>query len=482
MALIVVLALISMTLGVSYALVRTQTAGVKVATNGRLRNAARQAALTGLSAGMRRISQTSWGGVGSTITGNVTTSDTYSVTYTAGDPDLGPSDPDAADEPYRVTLTAKGFAVDPTASSATTTYEIEQVVRLVPKQLAANPTMWNTMLGYVFYQTHAENLSVEIPLQIQGAMRWQGGLTTFCNEYPTTHSQRKKFLADLNAMRTNGYPDCRPFTGPIVMPTSATGVTNRGYLSDELGLTLTNSAAVTTTSWNHPGSMTTYKLFPGGPSYTVPTLDATVTNTTCQANAETNPAGLFYRNGDLTLGNNTTVVGTLIVSGNVTLSGTNVSIQPHSLSPLTGTTAIPQLPAIVASSQVRVASGANATVLGTVAAFDAFVSQGGTQNTRFDLKGNLVARNLDVQKRTEWDLGSFWWSLIWSFFNDQSEVAYLPVYCQAAANMQYTPQLTIAGPTGSVTRSWLSADTPVYAVGSGDAGLVWSVVRITEKH
>src|SRR5262245_7154373 len=78
MALILVLAFIAMTLGVSYALVRSQSAGVHVATNGRLMQEARQAAFSGLSAGMRRISQTSWAGVGTTITGNVSTSDSYS--------------------------------------------------------------------------------------------------------------------------------------------------------------------------------------------------------------------------------------------------------------------------------------------------------------------------------------------------------------------------------------------------------------------
>lgn len=485
MALVLVLALISLALGVSYSLVRVQTATVKTATNGRLSDAARQAAYTGLSAGLRRISQTSWGGIGSTVTGKVNATDTYGVTFAAGDTQLTTTAAAAADWPYRMTVTATGYAVDPTASGVTTTYRVEAVAQLVPKQLASNPAMWNTMLGYVFYQTDNAKLYVEIPLKIDGPQRWNGELKEFLKEYPTTHSQRQRYLSDLNAMRTNGYADCRPFTGPIVTLTSALSSTNRNYLTSSLGITLSNATVASTTNWSHPGTVTSYRLYPGGPSYDVPTLGSTISGTTLQADPRTNPAGLFYRNGDLTLGNNTTVVGTLIASGKVTMTGANVSLQPHSLSALTGTTASPQLPAVVAGADVRVAAGCDVAVRGVVASFGDFVSLGGSSDARLDFQGNLIARGLEVQKRNDWDLGSFWWSWLWSWFNSQSgspTIEYFPVYCQAAAGMNYTPALTIAGPSGSAIRQWFTNGTSVYAVGSGDAGLVWSVLRITDLH
>jgi hypothetical protein len=392
MALVLVLALISLTLGVSYALVRVQTSTVKTATNGRLTDAARQAALTGLSAGLRRISQTSWGGIGSTVTGNVNTTDTYGVTFTEGDPNLLDTDPDAADWPYRVTVTATGYAVDPTASGVTTTYKVEAVARLVPKQLSSNPSMWTMMLGYVYYQTGTDNNSVQLPVRITGTQRWNGTLSSFLTSYPTTTNQRQRYLSDLNAMRTNGYADCRPFNGPIVTLTSAMSTTNRNFLTSNLGVTLSNAAAASTTNWSHPGTVTTYKLYAGGTSYTVPTLGSTISNTTYQPSAKTNPAGLFFRNGDVAIGNNTTVVGTIISTGNVIITGTNVSLQPASLTPLTGTTSVPQLPAVVANSQFRISDGSYSTVRGTVAAFDSFTSLSGTQDTRLDFQGNLICR------------------------------------------------------------------------------------------
>lgn len=476
---LLVLALISLTLGVSYSMLRTQAAATSTSNNGKTQIGARQAALTGLSAGIRRISQTNWGGVGTTITGNLSGSDSFSVSYTAGDATLPTTGTAAQDNPFRVTLVSTGYSVDPSSSSVTTVYKVEAVLKLVPKALAANPSAWSTMTPYVFYQTNGDNISIELPLRITGSQQWQGGLTTFMSVYPTSVTMRNRYLSDLNAMRSNGYGDQRPFTGPINLPTANTTTTIRSQLTTSLGITLTNSTAVTVSNFTHPGSVTSYKLFAGGPSYTIPTLGATVSGTTLQPAPQTNPAGLYYRNGDLTLGNNTTVVGTLIVSGNTIISGTNVSIVSNTLTPLTGTTTAPSFPVIVSSDDVRVVAGSSSTIRGVVVTFDAFTSTAGTQDTTFDLQGNLIARTIVTEKRTEWDIGSAWWSILWSAFGNQSSSAYWPVYLNAVG-MGYTPRLTIDPSATPAVKQWFNKDVPVYAVGSGDAGLQWSVLRVTE--
>lgn len=476
---LLVLALISMTLGVSYSLLRTQAASTSTSNNGRTQIGARQAAWTGLSAGMRRMSQTSWNGVGTTITGNLSGSDSYSVSYTIGDAALPTTGTDAQDYPLSVTVVSTGYSVDPSASSVATTYKLEAVLKLVPRALPANPSPWSTMLPYTFYQTGSDNMSVELPLRITGPQRWQGGLTSFLSVYPTSANARNRYLSDLNAMRFNGYADCRPFSGPIQLPTANTSTTIRSQLTTSLGITLTNASAVTISNWTHPGNVTTYKMFAGGPSYTIPTLDATVSNTTLQPNPRTNPAGLFYRNGDLTLGNNATVVGTIIASADVIFSGTNVNVTAYSLAPLTGTSVAPSLPVIMAGDDVRVLAGSSSTVRGVVAVFDDFTSEAGTQNTTFDLAGNLIATLIDVQKRTEWDKGSTWWNFVYSLFGSQSSVDYWPVYT-SLLGLDYTPRLTIGPSTDPVVKQWFNGTSPVYAVGSGDAGLQWSVIRVTE--
>ncbi len=473
---ILVLGLIAMTMGVSYAMVRSQTSSGKMLLNRSLQTEAKEAALTGLSAAMRRISQTSWGGVGTSVTGKITGSASYTIAFAAGDASLATSD---TNYPYRVTITSTGYAVDPTASTVTTAYAASAVLQLTPQKLASNPSPWNTMLSYVFYQTNADNITVQLPLQISGTMRFQGGLTSFMSSYPYPSQASNRYISDLNSMRVSGFGDNRPFTGPILLPNSATTGTVRNQLSNNLGITTTNTSAVTTSNWAFPGTVTSYRLFTGGPSYDIPSLPSTVSGTSLGYDARTNPAGILFRNGDVTIGSNTTIVGTVICTGNVIISGTTVSMQPVSLAAISGTSATPQFPVIVANQQVRIVGGSSSVVRGTVAAFDKFVSLAGTQNTTFDMDGNLIARSIDVQARDEFNVGTTMWSNIWNAFGAQTAVSYLPVYTQLLG-MNYTPLLTISPPTGSVTRQWFTTNTPIYSVADGYAGLIWSVVRIVD--
>jgi hypothetical protein len=227
--------------------------------------------------------------------------------------------------------------------------------------------------------------------------------------------------------------------------------------------------------------VTSYKLYPGGQSYNVPQLGGTISNTTYQADPRTNPAGIFFRSGDLTVSGNTTVIGTLVSTGNVILSGTNITLTGNSLTPITGTTASPQLPTIVASSQVRISDGANVTIRGTVAAFDYFVGLAGAQGTQCDLQGNLISRSLDIQDRTEWTaVGTGPWNGLYSSFLGQSGTLYFPLYCWQQRSLSYTPLLTVSANSSSVIPLWFTNGSPVYAAGSSDPGLKWSVLRITE--
>ncbi len=62
---VVVLALVSVALAMSYAIMRSQMMSMRLQANNDRGNQARQVALTGLSAGLRSIRLSSWGGVGS---------------------------------------------------------------------------------------------------------------------------------------------------------------------------------------------------------------------------------------------------------------------------------------------------------------------------------------------------------------------------------------------------------------------------------
>ncbi|MBL9082028.1 MAG: hypothetical protein JNK76_09505 [Planctomycetales bacterium] len=484
-AVVLVLGMIAMTLAVSYALVRAQTEVARGTSNGELRSEARQAAWTGLSAALRRMSQSSgWTGADSTFTGTINTRQTYAVTYTTGDERLTPDSPEAGDWPFRVTITSTGYAVDPQAATTTTMYKVEAVARLVPRGTSANPAPWSTMQSFVVYQTSTDDVNLQIPFRIDGAARFQGSLSNFAVTYPSPSSARSRYLSDLNAMRTGGYADCRPFTGPLTLPNSATTSTVRNLITGNLGVTINNASGSNTSNWNHPGTISGYQLYPGGKTFTVPTLPASVSNSTYQADPRTNPAGLFFRSGDVTLSGSASVVGTIITSGKVIVGGTGVSLRPASLPAVDGSSAVVRLPAIVAAQDVQVNANSTTTVTGTVATFAKLNAPAGAQATTFDLRGRLICRAMEIGNRSEFNVGSGWWSLIWSFFPDQENDAdgtrYFPVYCQGWG-MAYTPRITIAAAAGPATQEeWFTAGSPVYNVGSGDAGLRWSVLRFRE--
>jgi hypothetical protein len=96
-----VLGLISMTLAVSYAVIRTQTAGLKAGSNLGQRLDARQAAYSGLSAALRKMSQSDWAGADTVFTGTVGPYATFAASFTTGDASLSASDPQAASRPSR---------------------------------------------------------------------------------------------------------------------------------------------------------------------------------------------------------------------------------------------------------------------------------------------------------------------------------------------------------------------------------------------
>jgi hypothetical protein len=481
-AVLLVLGLISMTLAVSYAVLRTQAAGMKAGSNVGQRLDARQAAYSGLSAALRKMSQSDWAGADTALTGTVGPHATFAASYATGDAELAASDPLAGEWPYRMTITVTGCVTNSAVSPVPSTYRVEAVARLVPRNTTTNPAVWGASAPFIVYQTTTDDVTVQLPVRMNGAVRFQGGLT-FCATYPSSNSSRNQYLSDLNAMRTNGYGDQRPFSGPISLPFNDTPSSTRNLLTGNLGLTLTNLSPSTVSGWSHPGNVSTYRLYTGGKSYTAVALGAAVSGTTLAADRQTNPLGVFVRNGDVTLGTNTTVRGTILATGDVRFGGTNITIEPFSLPALEGSTAPVRLPVIAAGDDVEVNDGARATVRGEVAAFDDFIILTGSDATQFQLTGRLVTRDFDVNGRTEWNVGSSWWGLLYSWWDDQDHrsdgIRYFPVYCQAWG-MSYTPLLTFNPSTDSVTQQWFTAGSPVYIGHAADPGLRWSIVRRRE--
>src|ERR1700743_1324050 len=76
---LLVMMLLSVTLALSYEILRTQMTTVLIQNNNVRDNTARQAAISGLTIALRAMSDGTWRGVGSSLSGTLSATDSYVV-------------------------------------------------------------------------------------------------------------------------------------------------------------------------------------------------------------------------------------------------------------------------------------------------------------------------------------------------------------------------------------------------------------------
>lgn len=476
-AIIMVLGLISIAMALSYTMMRAQGTTLKIQQNSRRRADARQAAMSGLMAGLGHMHQADWSGVGGTLAGRLSETESYTVAYSAGDSRLTAADPDFADWPYRVTLLVTGFTTSEDGG-ATSTHQIRGVARFHPKGLSAAPPDWPHMQQYTVYQWSAADFAVDVPARIEGPV-WMQGRLDLAENYPSTGSSRRRYLSDLNAMRGAGRPDYRPFNGPVHWRSVQTGATV-DLLAQASGVTTQTVAAKTAAGWNHPGAAETYRLYPGSEEYEIPRLGEILEDITLSPDPQHNPLGIFVREGGLELRSNVSVVGQIISTADVFISGQNVRLASPELPAFSASGEPVRLPALIVGDDFRVFSGAEARVQGAVLAWDEAEVREGTETTQWDLKGRLVSKQFTIGPRTQWDYGSSTWStlhslFLWQLGHAQHPVPYFPEYV-ALLGRQPAPKIKFApDPTPHVDH-FPKPGEAVYAPGAGDAGLRWDLI------
>jgi hypothetical protein len=476
-AIIVVLGLISIAMALSYTMMRAQGTTLKIQQNSSRRFDARQAALSGLMAGLGHLHQADWTGVGSTLAGNLSASESYTVAYSPGDARLTSSHPEYAQWPYRLTLLVTGYATA-ADGGATSTHKIRAVARLVPKGLSAAPPDWSHMQQFTVYQWSADDFSVEVPSRIQGPVWMQGQL--FLGEaYPSTGSSRRRYLSDLNAMRQAGRPDYRPFSGPVHWRSVQSNPT-ADLLTQHLGVSTQTVSQKTAADWNHPGAAEAYRLYAGGETYDIPRLEQALENVSLAGDPKTNPLGIFLREGSLELRGNVSITGQVISTGDLFITGQNVRLESPSL-PSTSASGEPvRLPAAVVGDDFRIFSGAAATVTGSVLAWDETSLPGGTETTQFELNGRLVCKAFAIGPRSEWNYGSSTWGtlhdiFIWQLNNSQPHYDYFPEFL-GAIGRKPAPLIRLVPDATPRIDHFPRPGEPVYAPGAGDAGLRWELL------
>ncbi|UUO08870.1 LamG domain-containing protein [Blastopirellula sp. J2-11] len=182
-AVVIVLALLSITLAMSYAMMRTQMSAAQIERNLHRAGSARHAALSGLAIGVRKMHAANWQGVGVSVNGSLSDNESYIVTYETGDAKLTAADPDWGEYPYRVTVRAIGIAFDPLDTTYKSEYVTEAVVQLVRKRRTDNPAHFTTSQAYTTYLWGTQANRIEMPISLNGPTHIQGELQ-LCQSMP----------------------------------------------------------------------------------------------------------------------------------------------------------------------------------------------------------------------------------------------------------------------------------------------------------
>lgn len=487
-SLLVVLALLAITLTVSYAMVRSQVSSVQVQANQNRAADAQQAAMTGIAVGLRRMHDSDWGGIEETPSGQLDDNVFYSVQYKTGDPSLESGDPDFALYPYRVTVISTGTATDPGDANVVSSHRIQVVVQLVPRKLSPALADWSEGSPYTFYQwkTTSNSLAqIELPVRIEGKVRFQSELK-FCNDQPADTSAKQRLLDDLLAWYEQTGVDQRPFNGQIDLPFDLTDNDTRQLLESDLGLTLNDKSADDNFEPAHPGSYDQYQLYPGGEVYDIETFYFWLTDEAFQPDPKANPLGLFQRSGRTFIQDNVSIQGTLIVgrfwNADLNINGSNVNWSSYTL-PVTLEDGIPiELPAAYVAGDLTVGAYAQAALTGVFAADDDFeVASGDQEAVSCQLDGHLLCNDLKIRSRDQWEQTESWWQLKLVEFLAQltiplTSVDHFPQWLEQKYGLDPQPKITIRPRTETVNVHWMDFGQPLFVPHEDDDGLMWEVV------
>ena len=428
-ATLVVLLLLAVTLALSYAMMRSQAMNLRIQQNASLRPAARQAALTGMTLAMRDMHRGDWAGIEQPVSGSLGPYARYEVTYTAGDASLTSQHEDF---PYRVTLDATGYAADPSDPGRISTHQVRAVVRLVPLKLADEPSDWQRMEQYTVFQTKNDSFEIDIPCRLEGRVRVQGRLK-LAPHYPNDGDAWRRYLGDLKQMQSDERPDYRPFEGPVDFPYLLQEWRYYLALESYLGVETVNAWVDEVGSdWIKPTSLTSYQIYRGGPVYTIRQLGTTLVEN-LEPDIETNPLGIYYRDGTITIRDNVKIRGSLFCRDDIYVAGIGVNFEPVELRSLYGESDGVRLP-VASCRNFLVEPTGGGSLQGLLAVFDRFEIKKGRDTMAFAMTGRLITRKLFIKEREPWDTQN--WSQLFNTYRDELDnpdtatAPYFPLWLQ----------------------------------------------------
>lgn len=490
---VLVLGLLAVTLAVSYTMMRTQITSLQIQTNLLRRDEARHAALTGMATALRRIHEAEWQdeGVDEVLEASLGQGMGYRVTFATGDETLLADNVDGedikgndAEYPFRLTITAVGYATDPAHPTNRAEHRQQTVVQLVRRAMADEPEQWTELQAYTLVQWADKKSLLHFPLHIEGPVKF-GGNVRLCNQSDDGHLAVERYLTDLRRMYRPEDGDYRPLSGPAWMPLDSQRGSTLPWLS-QLGVAVENTEGSGSAPLALPESPKSYRLYPGGKSYNVPIIDKeyddSLSDITLIPDPMINPLGVFRAQRSLTLGDETTIRGTIITSGSnsprIELDGRNILWEVPPLPKLhdADSDLKHQLPAALVKGKFQVCSNARATMKGTLGVWDELKVEKGDHRTHFNFTGRVFAERVTVEARDSWDEFADVWLrfLFWNQFNTE---LYFPQFFDFRRGMSAKPKISFSPDVETKTR-WIDWSQPIYRPRPEDKGrLMWDLIR-----
>jgi hypothetical protein len=441
----------------------------------------------------------------------------YEVTFSTGDANLTASDPNYAEYPFRLTIDSTGYAADPANPAVRSIHKSRCVTQLVRTALQSAPANWTSLTNYTVYQWANRSVYTQFPVRINGQALLNGRLY-LATEYPGVGATtaRDRYLEDLKkiqqpkAVGGGGRADSRPFNSPLTIALARQDAATLTLLQAKLGLTTNDSTAVTTDPLTHPGSVLTYRLYPGGKTYTPPILQTTygnpIQNVTLGPDPINNPLGVFRSSGILNVQSNVRITGTVISDAaghDIQVYGTNVVWEAANMPGLYGSSQVYQLPALLARSDLVVNSAADMKLRGFAMVWDDFELKRGSPSTKFELRGNLATSSLLLRGRDTWTQTPTTWNNDLAEYNPpggllvgivgaleallnnvraalglaSDEPVFFPDFMQYKRGFTTQPALTFTPESSGVRPRWQDWSQPVYEKDPDDPGLRWELIR-----
>ena len=480
MALLTVLLLLSLTLALSYAAMRSQGTASMIQRNSDRRASARQDAITGLSMALKKMNRSDWGGVGTSLNGTLSTTDTFLVTYTSRRQQPKRRRPRSA--------LSGDAAVDGLFGrfAAGTEHRHLPGARGRPPHSATGGRRALQLAHdaeiHPLPNGHARNgfghpLPVHRPCATASKARHRLPLSQQRFGAVAVHFRLERYatgrLVRLSTVQRSGESPVR-WARSKVLCLLDTRIRHSGQQHDraESGLGLGHADLL-----DHlPNLSRRTNLY--GPGST-----GTLRNQTLQPDPTNNPLGLFFTSGNVTINSNVTVNGSLFCGGNITIAGTKVFFNAVALPPMAGTTGPVRL-AAAGCQNFTVNTAAGGQVTGPLAVFNSFQIQQGSVSMAFSVAGQLVARQITIQQRTEWNQLN--WGNCYTAFQTAKllfplTVKYFPDWMNKNYACNPASQLNFGPESPAATYHWASSYNPIFVPNPSDGGLRWDLLTLDGK-